>query len=484
MASDGGPWAGRNANRQEVMGSNTWIAQEYKMDPTKHYPFRSRLRATSSCSSYSETSIGASSGTDGVYSRPESAIGFNEGAWDRIAAEEMDAESGGEADDDEGQQGITDQHDYDEEANGLKQTDRTRPLYITPSITLREAIVRFIGLILFTRIIAPDPLSPSSSYSSILWTAFSQLLLSMALPEVLWVIRTAHRTRTVVFLHLAWKLYTVLHCTQLAAMVAILTPGWMMVSRMATRKGDTVSTLSRDPTDANHRTYPGQAPTSPTPALEPQNATFRRAILLILAPLANAIVALAKRLLLFFVVALSAILFCAFCALYPHIQNPFALGCVFCTCTVVGLRIRDVVTANTQSFNCAGDRTSVSASNDEGGHRGKEMLTFPSIPIPQLYPTLPILETVQTESPIRAPPPLLQSLDDDSMQFNWNQRFLFPRKFIVLEAPKAIVRVVLSSIAYALLTTAWCAWLMIMGDIHPELALVLLLDILHRWKQY
>ncbi|KAG8752959.1 hypothetical protein FRC14_006562 [Serendipita sp. 396] len=481
MASDGGPWAGRNANRHEVMGSNTWIAQEYKMDPAKHYPFRSRLRATSSCSSYSETSIGASSGTDGVYSRPESAIGFNEGVWDRIAADEMDAESRGEADDDEGQQGTTDQHDYDEEANGLKQTDRTRPLYITPTITLREAIVRFIGLIIFTRIIAPDPPSPSSSYSSILWTAFSQLLLSMVLPEVLWVIRTAHRTRTVVFLHLAWKLYTVLHCTQLAAMVAILTPGWMMVSRMATRK---VSTLSRDPKDANHHTYLDQAAASPTPALEPQNATFRRAILLILAPLANVIIALARRLLLFFVVALSAILFCTFCALYPHIQNPFALGCVFCTCTVVGLRIRDVVTANTQSFNCAGVRTSVSASNDEGGHRGKEMLNFPSIPISQLYPILPQIETIRTESPTRASPQLLQSLDDGYMQFNWNHRFLFPRKFIILEAPKAIVRLVLSSIAYALLTTAWCAWLMIMGDIHPELALVLLLDIIHRWKRY
>ncbi|KAG8816116.1 hypothetical protein FRC17_000459 [Serendipita sp. 399] len=455
MASHEEPrWASRNSLQQQSI-EYTWNIQDYKLDPAKPpLPLRPRLRATSTCSSFSETSVAASSGTDGVYSRPESILGVNDDVWDRRAAADVGPKGVGEMGD-----GERDEADQPDDDSGVwKHNEEPHALYITPSTTLREAIVRFLGLVAFARIFSPSSTPLSSSHPSILSIAFSQLTVSLMIPEILWIVRTAHRTRTVIILHVAWKLYVALHCTLLSATLVVLALGWVLASCVMTSKKHAISsppprssadtTLNRGCSD-----YEWTAPTSES--LD-RDILFRRTFIIQFILFMEVIAPIARLLLSLLILVPSAVFFCTICALYPHIQNPFALSCIFCACTAIGLRLADTVDSRARL-------------DDLGGKSLDERTCQPETQVdPSLSPTGDgVLRPTLFEKEVGR---MAQSLSHSAGEEHRG-------------VGTYLLRLVFSSLVVTLLTTAWCAWLIMMGDLDPERILLLSIEIFLWWRR-
>ncbi|KAG8807272.1 hypothetical protein FRC17_004538 [Serendipita sp. 399] len=458
MASHEEPrWASRNSLQQQGI-EYTWNIQDYKLDPAKPpLPLRPRLRATSTCSSFSETSIAASSGTDGAYSRPQSILGINDEVWDRRAAADVISKGVGETGDDE--RTLWDEADQSDEDSGIwKHNEEPHSLYITPSTTFREAVTRFLGLVAFARIFSSSSIPLSSSHPSIISIAFSQLTVSLMIPEILWIIRTAHRTRTAVILHVAWKLYMALHCTLLSATLVVLALGWVLASCLMTSKKPAIpSPLLRSSTDTTlNRGCSDHQWTNPTSESLVHDTPFLRTFIIQFILFMEAIAPIARLLLSFLILVLSAVFFCTICALYPHIQNPFALSCIFCACTAIGLRLVDTFDSEARL-------------DDLDGTSLDERIGQPETQVdPSLSPTgVGVLHPTLFENEVGH---MAQSLSHSAGQEHRG-------------IGTYLLHLVLSSLVVTLLTTAWCAWLIMMGDLDPERILLLSIEIFLWWRR-
>ncbi|CAG7853580.1 SubName: Full=Uncharacterized protein {ECO:0000313/EMBL:CCA75573.1} [Serendipita indica DSM 11827] len=153
-------------------------------------------------------------------------------------------------------------------------------------------------------------------------------------PELLWLMRTAHRARTFGLLHIAVKLYTALNCRKVAAVLGLLS----IVSSQVARRAP-----SRSPASIL-QSLAGSQVTSSTLRVDSM-ATFTPITLFASAAL------ITSRILPIILVPISSIAisasFCAACALYPNLYHPTTLLSTSLIALLLGLRVEMVAPLST-----------------------------------------------------------------------------------------------------------------------------------------
>lgn len=243
-------------------------------------------------------------------------------------------------------------------------------------------------------------------------------------PELLWLMRTAHRARTFGLLHIAVKLYTALNCRKVAAVLGLLSIVSSQVARRAPSRSPASILQSLAGSQVTSSTLRVDSMATFTPITLFASATLitSRILPIILVPISS--------------IAISAS-FCTACALYPNLYHPTTLLSTSLIALLLGLRVEMVGQyRQTVSYICRSGTPTVHEVSQNTGLNG--------------------LSPLAVTTPGNTKAVSLASLS---------------LAFVVHSFAKII-----SCTFFALSATSW---LLLMGDLDPERVLIWILGRLH-----